>query len=66
MGFVKRRERLAARDDQEQARLHKAAEAFFGVLAGTDPRRSERVSELVRERLLQKWAASALKNDCED
>ena len=43
-------------DDQEtQRRLHAAAEPFIGCLAGNNPRRSEMVRELVREKLRRKY-----------
>ena len=40
---------------EEQARLHGAADKFVGVLKGDDPRRSQRVRELVRERLGKRY-----------
>jgi hypothetical protein len=40
-----------ADDKEEQKRLHLAAARCFGTLAGDDPHRSERVSEIMRERL---------------
>jgi len=43
-------------DDREtQRRLHAAAEPFIGCLAGNNPRRSEMVRELVREKLRRKY-----------
>ncbi|PYT75082.1 MAG: hypothetical protein DMG39_00820 [Acidobacteria bacterium] len=42
----------ALADDQEtQRKLHAAAEPYIGCLAGTNPRRSEMVREVVREKL---------------
>lgn len=38
-------------DDEEQQRLRRAATKCFGTLASGDPRRSESVSRMVRERL---------------
>ena len=42
-------------DDEEQKRLHAAAEPFMGVFAGRNPRRSEMVREIVRKRLARKY-----------
>ena len=42
-------------DDEEQQRLHALAERYFGVIRGKDPRRSERVSELIRKSLRRKY-----------
>jgi hypothetical protein len=47
--------RLDRRDD-EQARLHAAAAKTFGTIRGGDPRRAERVRELVRRRVKQRRA----------
>lgn len=44
-------------EDAEQARLHTAVAKTFGVIRGGDPRRAERVRELVRERLKQSRAS---------
>ena len=41
--------------DEEQQRLHALAERYFGVIRGKDPRRSERVSELIRKSLRRKY-----------
>jgi hypothetical protein len=40
--------------DEEQIRLHQAAARYVGAISGGDPRRSQRVGELVRERLSQR------------
>jgi hypothetical protein len=37
--------------DEEQLRLHKAASACMGTLAGDNPHRSENAREAVRQRL---------------
>jgi hypothetical protein len=50
------RQRREASDDEEQARLHARARRFLGAIAGDDPTRSSRVSELVRARLMRKHA----------
>lgn len=42
-------------DDEEQRRLHAAAEKCMGVVAGDDPYRSENASKLVRERLRRRY-----------
>jgi hypothetical protein len=42
---------VKADDDEEQKRLHAAASKCFGALAGGDPHRSEKVSEIMRDRL---------------
>jgi len=42
-------------DDEEQKRLHAAARKCFGTISGDNPRRSEVVSELVRESLERKY-----------
>ena len=44
-------------EDAEQARLHAAAAKTFGVIRGGNPRRAERVRELVRGRLKQSRAS---------
>jgi hypothetical protein len=38
-------------DDEKQRNLHQAASACFGIFAGDDPRRSEKVRQAVRQRL---------------
>jgi hypothetical protein len=38
-------------DDQKQRSLHQAASECFGIFAGGDPRRSEKVGQAVRQRL---------------
>ena len=40
-----------ASDQEEQRRLHAAAEKYMGCIAGDDPTRSANVSRLVRKRL---------------
>lgn len=45
-----------SRDDEEQARRHKAAASFFGTFAGGDPERSENVRETLRTRLTKRHA----------
>ncbi len=42
-------------DDEEQKRLHAAAEPFIGRITGNRPRRSEMVRELVRKSLARKY-----------
>ncbi len=42
-------------DDEEQKRLHAAAEPFIGAIAGSNPRRSDMVCEIVRKRLARKY-----------
>jgi len=42
-------------DDEEQKRLHAIAERSFGVFKGRDPRRSERVSELMGKSLRRRY-----------
>jgi len=42
-------------DDEEQKRLHASAEQCFGTISSGNPRRSENVSELVRESLEKKY-----------
>lgn len=49
-------ERHEATDDEEQERLHARVRRFAGAIAGNDPTRSSRVSELVRARLLRQRA----------
>jgi hypothetical protein len=38
-------------DDEKQRSLHQAASECFGIFAGDDPRRSEKVRQAVRQRL---------------
>jgi hypothetical protein len=45
----------AVADDEEQKRLHAKAERYIGVIRGRDPRRSERVTELVKKSLERKY-----------
>ena len=40
-----------SRDDEEQARRHKAAASCFGAFAGGDPERSENARQTLRARL---------------
>jgi len=47
--------RSTADDEEEQRRLHRAAEKFIGAIEGGDPTRSERVSEIVRQRVREKY-----------
>jgi hypothetical protein len=42
-------------DDEEQKRLHAAVAPCIGSISGGDPYRSERVSEIVRERLKRRY-----------
>ncbi|MGA2878766.1 MAG: hypothetical protein ABSG13_07430 [Bryobacteraceae bacterium] len=42
-------------DDREQKRLHEAASKFFGAITSGDPRRSENVRQIVRERLRRRY-----------
>lgn len=46
---------LEVADDEEQKRLHSEAERHFGVIKGKDPRRSERVSELMGKSLRRRY-----------
>lgn len=39
---------------EEQARLHANADRFIGIISGDDPTRSQRVRELVRQRLSER------------
>jgi hypothetical protein len=41
--------------EEEQLRLRKAASKFLGALKGTDPLRSEKASQMVRERLRRRY-----------
>lgn len=47
--------RASADDEKEQRRLHRSAEKFFGVIRGGDPTRSQRVGEIVRKRLGERY-----------
>lgn len=47
--------RAAEDDEKEQRRLHRAAEKFFGAIKGGDPMRSQRVSEIVGQRVREKY-----------
>ena len=42
-------------DEAEQARLHAAAAKCFGTISGGDPHRSEKVREIVRMRLKERY-----------
>lgn len=42
-------------DDEDQKRLHAVAERYFAVVRGRDPRRSERVSELMKKNLAREY-----------
>ena len=46
---------MANEGDEGQLRLHKAASRFLGALAGEDGRRSETVSQSVRQRLRRRY-----------
>jgi len=52
--FIGKDEREPSRAE-EQARIHAAAAKFIGAISGDDPYRSQRVGELVRERLAQRY-----------
>jgi post-segregation antitoxin (ccd killing protein) len=52
--FIGKEERVESRAEQ-QARIHAAAAPFIGAISGDDPYRSERVGELVREQLAQRY-----------
>jgi hypothetical protein len=45
-----------AEDEEQQRRLHEAADRCLGTIKGNDPGRSENVRQLVRERLRRKYA----------
>jgi hypothetical protein len=51
--------RRASEDDEEalQRRLHAAAAKWIGSIQGDDPTRSERVKEIVRDRVRKKISA---------
>jgi len=51
-----RNRKTAEKDAEEQRKINEAAAQCLGVLAGGDPRRSEKVREIVRERLRRKYA----------
>jgi len=42
-------------DDEEQKKLHAAAEACLGVLKGRDPHRAENAAELIRKSLRRRY-----------
>ena len=42
-------------EDREQKRLHEAASKAVGTIGGDDPRRSENVRQIVRERLRRRY-----------
>jgi metal-responsive CopG/Arc/MetJ family transcriptional regulator len=42
-------------DEETQRQLHAAAEPYIGCIAGDNPRRSEMVREIVREKLQRKY-----------
>lgn len=50
-----KKSRESVADDEEQKRLHAAVEPLIGSISGADPYRSERVSEIVRERLRRRY-----------
>ena len=43
-------------DDEEQRRLHRAAESSIGAVSGGDPHRAERAREIIRRRLRSRYA----------
>ncbi len=51
---TKRRRKQPSDHGSEQARLHAAAAKCFGIISGGDPHASEKVSETVRKRLLER------------
>jgi hypothetical protein len=58
---TRKKVRLKKRDDDaEQRRLHEAAAKCIGVLEGNDPRSSENVRQIVRERLLQRYGRQSI------
>ena len=50
-----KKSRASLADDEEQKRLHAAIEPLIGSISGADPYRSERVGEIVRERLRRRY-----------
>jgi hypothetical protein len=53
--WLEKRKRRNGDDDAEQARLHAAAARWAGSISGGDPHRSEKVSEIVRKRLKERY-----------
>ncbi|MGA7520969.1 MAG: hypothetical protein WBW84_00715 [Acidobacteriaceae bacterium] len=50
-----KKSRSSLNDDEEQMRLHAAVAPCIGSISGGDPYRSEKVSEIVRERLKRRY-----------
>jgi hypothetical protein len=50
------RRQASGQDQDEQARLHRAASKTFGAISGGDARRAERARLLVRKRLARRHA----------
>ena len=48
------------RDDAEQERLHAVVMKFAGTMAGGDPHASEKVSEIVRARIMERYKQGRL------
>jgi hypothetical protein len=53
--WISARKRKNGDDEAEQKRLHAAAARCFGSISGDDPHRSEKVNEIVRQRLLERY-----------
>jgi hypothetical protein len=53
-GWLEERKAEASDDEAEQARIRAAAAPYIGAFTGDDPYRSEKVRELVRERLTKR------------
>jgi hypothetical protein len=53
--WLKKRSSDQDDDAAEQKRLHEAAAKSFGTITGGDPKRSENVRQIVRERLRQRY-----------
>lgn len=53
-GWLEERNAEATDDEAEQVRIRAAAAPYIGAFAGDDPHRSEKVRELVRERLTKR------------
>jgi hypothetical protein len=45
----------AALDAEEQRRLHEELAKYIGCISGSDPHRSRRVSEIVKQRLRERY-----------
>ncbi|HEY7388459.1 MAG TPA: hypothetical protein VH640_08115 [Bryobacteraceae bacterium] len=59
-GWIREHEAERLKDEAEQARIRRETLKLAGSIRGGNPRRSESVSQIVRDRLVQKYGDGKL------